>query len=210
MKIAFWSEAGHSGTTSNMLAVAAMISAISPESRVFLQSLEKSGKTAEKGERRIGHAERGRVCACRTEEEESAGNRYIFLDCGTGMDPCKRHILLEADMIVVNVRQCREELNSLFLEHRSMLAQSMVLVGNYCEQSEISRRYLERMYRIEPERLGIVSYNSEFYQACLRGRVRHFVKSRQDCPGCMRNSLLIKELEQFAHRLLIQAERKNI
>lgn len=214
MKIAFWSEAGHSGTTSNMLAVSAMVSAISPGSRVSLRNLGKPEKAEDKKEREITHTVRHtsneKQSAERASKEEKAQSRYVFLDCGSGLDACKRNILSQVDMIVVNVRQREEELNRLFLEHRSLLAQSMILVGNYCEQSEISRRYLEHMYRIEPERLGVISYNSEFYQACLRGRVRHFVKSRQDHPGCMRNSLLIRELEQFARRLMIQAERKNI
>lgn len=214
MKIAFWSEAGHSGTTSNMLAVSTMVSAISPGSRVTLRSLGKPERAEGKKEREIthtvGHTSNERQSAERMSKEEKAQSGYVFLDCGSGLDACKRHILSQADMIVVNVRQREEELNRLFLEHRCLLAKSMVLVGNYCEQSEISRRYLEHMYRIEPEHLGVVSYNSEFYQACLRGRVRHFVKSRQDHPGCMRNSLFIRELEQFAQRLMIQAERKSI
>lgn len=210
MKIAFWSEARHSGTTSNMLAVSAMVSAISPGSRVSLRSLGKPEKKEREITHAVGHIPNEKQSAECASKEERARSRYVFLDCGAGLDACKRHILSQADMIVVNVRQREEELNRLFLERRSLLARSMILVGNYCEQSEISRGYLEHMYRIEPEHLGVVSYNSEFYQACLHGRVRHFVKSRQECPGCMRNSLFIRELEQFARRLMIQAERKNI
>lgn len=193
MKIAFWSEEGQSGTTSNMLACAEMFSILYPAAEICAQNLGLSKK--------IAKAERGK-------QKPSKEADFYFLDCGIGLGRGKSRILRQMDLVVVNVKQEEAGLNRFFLEDRHRIPNFLVLMGNYYACDAFDRAYLEREYRVESERLGVISNNPEFYEAHRRGKVRHFIKAEYAKTGSLRNEQLLKELERFSRKMAAELENR--
>lgn len=192
MKIAFWSEEGKSGTTSNMLACAAMFSILYPHVKVSVQSLRVLKRQMQTKQKR--------------QEEE----HICFLDCGNGLDERKRRVLSQMDMVVVNLKQEKESLDRFFMDDVHWVPDALVLVGNYYDSSALNRAYLENVYRIAPEGLGTISSNGEFCHACQLAKVRRFIKTEYAETKSMRNKQLLEELEQFTKQIVMRMEEKNL
>lgn len=190
MKIAFWSETEQSGTTSNMLICAAMVAILCPEAEIAVRSLAES-------------AGRPRVKSPKAEQAD-----FCFLDCGAGFSNRKCRILRQMDLVVVNIRQENGNLEQFFLRDRHMLTNFFILAGNYYESAQINKAYVERMYRVASEDIGVISNNSELYGAFLLGKTRHFIKSEYGNAKNMRNEKLLVELELVAKQLLKKLEGK--
>lgn len=191
MKIAFWSEDRQSGTTSNMLASAAMMSILCPKIAISMQSLGTSGKPLKDKPAIFEAAD------------------IYFLDCGNGLDVGRRRVLQQMDMVVVNLKQEKEALDRFFLEDMHVMPNFLLLLGNYYGSSVYNRDYLARVYRIAPEKVGAVYGNSEFSRAYELGRLEPFVKREHIRAQSVRNELLLKELEQFSKQLIKKYEEQN-
>lgn len=191
MKIAFWSEDEQSGTTSNMLASAAMISILYPHAEISVQSLSVLKNTAG---------------APKKVQEDSAD--FCFVDCGAGMDEKKCQILQQMDVVVVNLKQEKESLDRFFMADIHKVPKFLILLGNFHGYDPYNRAYLERVYRIAPESLGVISNNSEFFHAHEIGKVRRFIKAEHGDTTNMRNEQLLEELEQFSKQIIKKLEEK--
>lgn len=200
MTIAFWGAGVQSGTNANMRAVAAVFSDLCPDIRIGLYAAGGKG---------------GGICRNKNYKssnkaagwkDSSALADIRFVDCGSGMSGEKRRILRKAEIVVVNIRQEEEEIRRFFLEESHLLPGSPILIGNYCGQSKFSRRYLECVYRAEPEKVSVLSRNVEFEQAAACGRVYRFVKKESCAPKNLRNQQLLEELKGISGLLLRNAE----
>lgn len=181
MKIAFWSEDGQSGTTSYMLASAAMVSILCPQVEISVQSLGAPGNPIAD---------------------------IYFLDCGAGMDALRRQAFKQMDMVVVNLKQEKEALDRFVLEEIHGLPDFLVLLGNYYENSQFNREYLEYVYRIAPESVGTLSHNSEFVRVCEDRKIGRFVRREYRRAKTVRNEQLLKELETFSRQIIKKYEEQ--
>lgn len=193
MRIAFWSETECSGTTFNMLAVAGMFSLLYPQEKVIVQSIEEE-ETKRK---------------CRRAGQEAAASEICFMDCGSGMSERKYRMLAEASLVVVNLKQDREDMERLFLENNHWKVEPLFLLGNYYGHSQYCRTYLERTYRIMSDCICVISHNGEFAQAYRHGTLKKFIAREYQKAGCMRNELWLAEVEQVAKLLRRHMEQNT-
>lgn len=191
MRIAFWSGDGQSGTTSNMLAVAAMVSIICPKARIRVQRLGQQMKS---------------VSPKSTQDNKTD---YIFLDCGRGTDVRKLRMLQKMDIVVVNLKAEKRAVQRFLGEDMHRFPRTMILLGDGYRRLGEDKLWLEHRYRVSPQRMGQIYHNEEFAQAFLKGKVRRFVLSEYKQRSNLRNEQLLIELEEFARKILIYSE-KNI
>lgn len=193
MKIAFWSETECSGTTSNMLAVAGMFSLLYPQEKVTVRGIEE--EETEQMRRRAGR--------------ETAVSEICFLDCGSGTSERTYRMLAEASLIVVNLKQDRRDMERFFLEYDHWKMEPLFLLSNYYGHSQYCRTYLERIYRIMPDCICVISHNGEFAQAYRHDTLKKFIAQEYQKAGCMRNELWLAEVEQVAKLLRKHMEQNT-
>ena len=172
MRIAFWSEVHRCNTTTHMQAIVDMLSIMCPDTQIA------------------------------TRAESESGAEYRFLDCGTGLNARKRHVLFHADLIVVNLRQEHECIRHFFEENSYMARLCMTkeilfLLGGYECEAGIEPAYLERVYRVAPERIYMIPYNNEYQLALALGKNRPFLE-REYREGTIQNEQFINELQRIA------------
>lgn len=181
MNVVFWGEERGSGTTAHMFAVAGMLAAMCPEMKIAI------GASVEK---------------------ERAAIR--FYDCGTGLTGRKRRMLKHADLVVVSLRQESACMERFFQWDFHISGNILFLLGGYAGEREAGRAHLERLYRVEPERIGEIPFNNEFYLALLQGKSSSFIRREYRKSGNGTNELFIRELKKAAVCILRRAEEVRL
>lgn len=206
MKIVFWGETRQCGTTSNMLAVAGMLSVLYPVARIEVRTLG----TVQHGMHLCVEEEKNFLKASvdtkKVSRNEKQAMHFCFFDCGSGKDKWHRDILRQADLVVVNLAQEEAALWEFFMYDIHIAPNILILLGKYYELSKYGREYLERFYRIDPETIGVIPCNSEFEMAADKGKVRHFVQTEGQMLKKKRNQELFQELMHFVELLLQNAK----
>lgn len=180
MNIVFWGEEPHSGTTAHMLAAAGMLSAICPQAEIVI------GRSPH-GSREVFH----------------------FYDCGTGRSRRIQHMLWHADMVFVNLRQERTCIERFFQEDFHIAKDMSFLLAGFDRAVGADRVFLERVYRVEPEKIGVISYNNGFYRAMQQGRSSSFIEREYRMPENADNEQFIRELWGIAGTILRKAEERK-
>lgn len=219
MNIVFWGEEQNSGTTAHTIAVAGMLAVLCPETEIVWKHVSQAAGSVHRrkdpmqktGDAVVGSRSPQKVgdAHMRKYPSQEAVTAIHIYDCGTGLDRRKRHMLWHADLVVVNLRQergCMER----FFEECFHFAKDMVFLldARDCEVG-INRTYLERIYRIEPEEIGVLPYNNGFYQALLQGNGAGFVRKENQLPGNVENEQFVRELRRITLLILRKAEEKQ-
>lgn len=55
----------------------------------------------------------------------------------------------------------------------------MYLIGSYQKDAVYNKKIIHRIYRIAPEKLGVVPYNPEFEMACREGKLDRYIRGRR-------------------------------
>ncbi|MBO5246761.1 MAG: hypothetical protein J6B28_05805 [Eubacterium sp.] len=205
MKIVFWGETKRCGTTSNMLAVAGMLSVLRPDVRVEVRTLGLAQRSMRPY---AGEEKSFRKDSDDTERvscNENQNMHFCFFDCGSGKDKRRRDILRQADLVVVNLVQDEAALQEFFMYDIHIAPNILILMGKYYELSGYGRGYLERFYRIGPETIGVIPCNAAFEKAADKGKVRQFVQMESQMSNNKRNQELLQELTHFVELLLQNA-----
>lgn len=232
MNIVFWGEEHDSGTTAHMLAVADMLAVLCPKTEIVRSYVpqEAGAATAQNhAPQRAGTAlmrnhvpqEVGTAFARKQASQEvgtalarkipqETGDAIHIYDCGTELGRRRRHMLWHADLVVVNLRQERACLEHFFQENFH-IAKDMVFLldARDCEVG-VNRAYLEQIYRVGPEEIGVLPHNNEFYQALLRGRGDAFIRQTYRLPENEENERFVRELRKIALLILRKAEETQI
>ena len=172
MTIAFWGESHRCNTTTHMQAIVDILSVMCQDAGI------------------VAGAFRG------------SGAEYCFLDCGMGLSVKKRHVLFHADLVVVNLRQEHACIRRFFEENPymtrvCMARETLFLLEGYEGEAGIDSGYLERVYRVEPERICVLPYNNEYHLALAQGKSRAFIE-REYREGTIWNEQFMNELQRIA------------
>lgn len=194
MRIAFWGETKECGTTVNMHVLAAMMAYIYPERKVRLCRMKPSviyqSKLQQIPEnlRRQQTSDRTGETANHTVQAAKRAGRFtnaaddkelLFLDCGNRQDAKAEKLMRQADIVVVNLTQERNVLDSFFLNHIHIAEKFVFLLGNYSTFWGCDRATIEHIYRVCPMNLGVIPYNNEFFYAYEKGKISDFLRH---CP----------------------------
>lgn len=181
MNVVFWGGERRCGTSAHMAAVAGILKKMYPQMQVVFGGQTKVRQNKEA------------IC---------------FYDGGVGLNTRKQRMLWHADLVVVNLRPQIACLERFFQEDFHVARNIFYLLGSCYECDTVDRAYLERVYRVEQERIGIIPCNEEFYHAVLLGRAGQFVDREFPVPTSLRNEQFLKEL-QMAAAAIIQAARES-
>ncbi len=100
----------------------------------------------------------------------------VFIDCGSRQDDYAQKILKESDICVLNMRQDREHIGAFYRNPPKYPGETFFLLGKYFEDALYTRENLQRLYRVEYERLGAVPYNPHLQAADQMGRIKNGVR----------------------------------
>lgn len=175
MNLVFWGQEHQCGTTFHMAAVTGMLRALCGNECVV------TGRFLKKSE-----------------------EKFAICDCGTGFEGRKRHFLWTADLVVVNLRPQRECVEDFFDENFHITTNMMFLLSEYDGSEKIDAEYLNRVYRIAPEQIGMLPYNSEFCQAMEMGVSDAFVARELILPTNYKNEQFVYRLQTVVNRMMYE------
>lgn len=125
-------------------------------------------------------------------------------DCKSGLSGKKRHYLWRSDLAVVCLKQKKACIDSFFQKDFHVAKNMMFLLSGYeCEEG-MDAKYLERVYRVMPEQIVVIPYNSRFYDAFERGMSDAFIKREYEMPSSEAEVQFMHSLEHAAIRMMNQ------
>lgn len=173
MNLVFWGREHQSGTTAHMMAVTGMLRVLCGEESVVTGRFIRENKA-----------------------------KFAICDCGTGRNGRRRHFLWHADLVVVNLKPGKRCIEHFFEEDFHIAKNIMFLLDGYDGGEDAGMAYLKRVYRIEPERVTVIPYNSAFYQAMERGKSDAFIARELLAPTNLTNEQFIRSVETAAVRMM--------
>ena len=115
----------------------------------------------------------------------------------------------QADLIVVNFSQTSQGLDHFFSEHADVSEKVVYLIGSYQKDAVYNKKNIHRIYRIAPEKLGVVPYNPEFEMACREGKLDRYIRGRRLLlPTDMRENFFT-ELEHTVQMILERSDKRG-
>ncbi|MCI8391524.1 MAG: hypothetical protein HFI35_12780 [Roseburia sp.] len=170
MNIAFWGEEHQSGTTAHMHAVMEILSVLCPQEKMT------AGGPLHGGE-----------------------NEFHFYDCGSGLGGRKRHVLWQSDLVIVSLRREKRCVDRFFMYDFHIAKKFVYLLGGvYIRPADVDRRYLECVYRVEPEDIIEIPFCNGFYHALSCGRGEAFLHRELAMPKSGESAALLRELKRAA------------
>ena len=177
MKLVFWGEEHQCGTTAHMLAVMGMLSSFYPGERIRADRPGRMG-----------------------------GDGFRFCDCGAELTVQRRRTMYAADLVVVSLRQEKECMERFFSEHYHISERLFFLLRADARTVGANERYLRNVYRVEPEQMGMIPYNNEFYCAMHHNRGIAFIRRESASPTNFENEQFIQALRAVTARMLRLAQ----
>lgn len=126
----------------------------------------------------------------------------VFIDCGNRTDDYARKVLREADVSVLNMSQRAETIGDFYRNPPRIYGKTFFLVGNYFAEELYNRKDLERLYRVEENRLGAIPYNPQLQEAGRMGRLEQGVERYIDHGQKGKNVEFEKELVRTTNLIL--------
>jgi len=135
----------------------------------------------------------------------------VFVDTTAAPVRSSRKILQEADLIVVNLIQNETMLDQFFRNYRAIREKAFYLVGNYDEESTLTREYIGQHYGIPLNQIGVIPRDSSFLDAVSAGEIVSFLERgmagesdlmHEDFFACLRETmdLFQEKIEGFSCR----------
>ncbi len=128
-----------------------------------------------------------------------------FVDCGSGEDELSAYILAKADVVVVGLSQERQNLDAYFQQRHAFRGRVVYLVNQYQQESIYNKNNLNRLYRIQEDKLGVIPHNPVFRHASDKGRADRFVRRHIRCITADYQAYFMQELMQTTRLILKSA-----
>lgn len=111
----------------------------------------------------------------------------VLIDTAAAPLASSRKILRQSDLVVVNLSQNRPMLDHFFRNYSDIRKRAFYLIGNYDEESELTRAKILKRYDIPPNCLGIIPHNVQFSDAVSDGMLIPFLLKNYHCGEENRN-----------------------
>lgn len=95
----------------------------------------------------------------------------VFIDCGSRQDDCAKKVFREADICVLNMSQEEEVIGKFYSNPLDCRGKVFFLLGKYFSDAPYTRDNLQRIYRVEEDRLGAVPFSPRLHAAEQMGRI---------------------------------------
>ena len=127
---------------------------------------------------------------------------FSFIDCGAGQDEWTKNQMKKADLVVVNFRQSSKGLDHFFASQQELAGKTVYFISSYQKDSIYNKKNINRIYRIAPEKLGVVPYNPEFQLACNLGKLDKYMKGKKTLLPTDMRDYFFEELEHAVQVLM--------
>ena len=111
--------------------------------------------------------------------EHYLGN--VIVDVSSSNLESSRKILQEADLVVVNLCQNFQLLSHFFRNFSDIQKKAFYVIGNYCEESVITKSTIAQSYNLPGSRIGTMPHNPRFADALTKGNVVSFLLRNEKC-----------------------------
>lgn len=111
--------------------------------------------------------------------EHYLGN--VIVDVSSSNLESSRKILQEADLVVVNLCQNFQLLSHFFRNFSDIQKKAFYVIGNYCEESVITKSTIAQSYNLPGSRIGTMPHNPRFTDALTKGNVVSFLLRNEKC-----------------------------
>lgn len=105
----------------------------------------------------------------------------VCIDISSSSLESSRKILKEADLVVVNLCQNRQQLSHFFRNYSEIQQKAFYVIGNYDPQSEITKYDIVNRFGLPGHQIGTIPYNRRFADALTEGKVIPFLLRNYDC-----------------------------
>lgn len=127
---------------------------------------------------------------------------YIFVDCTHAAETVKYKVQEEADLIIVNVSQQEKVLDEFFSYPSSFSYKTAYCIGNYVGEEPCNLKNIQRLYRIDNKRIGIIPYNVEFLSSLRKGKALSFIQNYPIKVKNYKNKDFFEELFKISNMIM--------
>ena len=113
--------------------------------------------------------------------ESYLGN--VIVDLSSTTLESSRRILQEVDLVVVNLCQNFQLLSHFFRNFSEIQKKAFYVIGNYCEESVITKSTIVQSYHLPGNRVGTIPHNRRFADALTKGSVVSFLLRNWNCTS---------------------------
>ena len=135
---------------------------------------------------------------------------FVFVDTTPNNSLSTKLILEETDLVIVNLCQNKIILDHFFANYQSLLDKSIILIGNYNDQSRFNLNTIRRRYQIPKDMIGTVPFNLEFADAVSGGSVVEFLMRNLTCKKQDENYYFMSQVKKAAHMVLEQLRGEEV
>lgn len=202
MKIAFWGEIAPHKVTQNMYMMAQLFLIYEPSARIHIfrkrQEMEQNRSNFRLPKNFVSEKRR----------YQEFGMELSFYDCGNRLDTGTRRQIKEAGLVVVNMSQRSKEWDNFGTGYPFPRENALYLIADYFDGNPINRKAIEKNYRVDAGKIGIIPYNNEFYYAVKQGKISDFL--HRGVWQSEKNKMLREELERTLFLFFKELQSKTV
>lgn len=117
---------------------------------------------------------------------------YVFVDTASAPLGSSRKILQQSDFVVVNLYQNQQLLDHFFRNYSAIQERAFYLIGNYDEDSQLTRGEIMKRYQIPGCQIGVIPHNANFSDAISDGNLIPFLLKNYTCDDRSQNYKFMK------------------
>ena len=136
---------------------------------------------------------------------------YLMIDTACGCSRSSQEIMREAKLTVVALPPEKEMVDSFFKTETKLLQNGFFILGNYKETSSCTPEDLNKIYKIQKERIGVIPYDFDFEQAMREGTTVSYLIGNLNCSRHSACYPFIRDVRNTARCLRRYAvKRRNL
>lgn len=134
--------------------------------------------------------------------ETTRNGEMLFIDAHSGFGLTSKIVLDASDLIVVNLRQDEGVIEDFLKNYSSIAYKCIFILESYKSIPWLHKREIAFKYGLDEKKIAVISYNSDFEMAVLKGRVADFVLDNYKCRQQSSNYTFIHDLKYAANLIM--------
>lgn len=123
---------------------------------------------------------------------------YVFIDTESNQNLSTKHILYDADIVVVNLSQDPKKIYDFFENYTSLKEKAVYIIGKYQPEKRWTRKRICYEYNVPRNKIGVIPYNVEFNDALISGKLQHFLNYNYTGKVRLENEYFMNQCKKSA------------
>lgn len=133
---------------------------------------------------------------------------FIMVRARNGNHLSTKHVLDEADLVMVELSQDFDELDEFFDNYSSIRHKAIFVFSQY-KLNSISIYQIMNKYRIKKEQIVVITEHLPMSAACIGGNLVSYLKGNNNCSKGSEHYRCVRELRRAA-RMILRQERGDL